>query len=97
VIKLKKIYFDGEGFAKNLTNRDNLKEDEINLIKSFKFIPVNTISFKSIAGESFCDITIGDYYFKDISLEYLYTDIQKKCSNILYSLHNPTPNPGGLY
>jgi uncharacterized protein (UPF0333 family) len=96
MIKLKKIYFDGQSYAKSLVNKES-NQAEINIANRFNFAPVDSISFESYQPQTFCDITIGDYYLKAVSLEHLYTNIQRKASTILYPGHNPTANPGGLY
>ena len=96
MIKLNKIYFDGFRYAKSLVNEKSNK-DEIDIANRFNFAPVDSISFKNYQSQTFCDITIGDYHLKSVSLEHLYTDIQRKKSTVLYPGHNPTANPGGLY
>jgi hypothetical protein len=96
MIKLKKIYFDGQNYAKSLTIEEG-SQIEIDIANSFNFTPVDSISFENYQPQTFCDITIGDHYLKAVSLEHLYTDIQKKDRTILYPGHNPSANPGGLY
>jgi hypothetical protein len=96
MIKLNKIYFDGQSYAKSLANEES-NQDKINIANRFNFTPVDSISFESYQSQTFCDITIGDYYLRAISLEYMFTDIQRKEITILYPSHNPSPDPGGLY
>jgi hypothetical protein len=96
MIKLKKIYFDGQNYSKSLTNKES-NQSEIDIANSFNFTPVDSISFKTHHLQTFCDITIGDCYLKDIPLKHLYTNIQRKDITILYPGHNPSANPGGLY
>jgi hypothetical protein len=96
MVKLKKIYFDGQSYAKSLTNEES-NQSKIDIANRFNFTPVDSISFEDYQPQTFCDITIGDYYLRAISLEYLFTDIQRKEITILYPSHNPSPDPGGLY
>ena len=96
MIKLKKIYFDGQSYAKSLANEEGTQK-KIDIANRFNFTPVDSISFESYQAQTFCDITIGDYYLRAISLEHLFTDIQRKEITILYPSHNPSPDPGGLY
>ena len=96
MINLKKIYFDGRSYAKSLVNEEG-KQTEIAIANRFNFTPVDSISFENYQSQTYCDITIGDYYIRAVSLEHMYTDIQRKTSTILYPGHNPSANPGGLY
>jgi hypothetical protein len=96
--KLEQIYFDGQSYAKHLVEIDEKhSQDEIDFINSLNLIPIDSISFKKYHPKTFCDISIGDYYFQGVSITYLYTDIQNKTRTILYPSHNPSPDPGGLY
>ena len=98
MIKLEQIYFDGQGYAKYLAESNKeYSQDEIDIANQFNFTPVDSISFEQYQPQTFCDITIEDYCLQGISLNYLYTDIQKQVRTILYPSHNPTPDPGGLY
>lgn len=96
MIKLKKIYFDGQSYAKSLANEEN-SQSEMRIANRFNFTPVDSISFENYQPQTFCDITIGNYYLRAVSLEHLYTDIQRIVRTILYPGHNPTASPGGLY
>lgn len=96
--KLEQIYFDGQSYAKHLSECDEeYSQDEIDFVNSLNLTPVDSISFKQYHPQTFCDITIGDYCFQGISITHLYTDIQNKKRTVLYPSHNPTPDPGGLY
>ena len=98
MIKLKQIYFDGQGYAKYLVESNEAScQDEIDIANRFNFTPVDSISFEQYQPQTFCDITIGDYYLKGISLKHLYTDIQKQTRTILYPSHNPSTQSGDLY
>lgn len=98
MFKLHQIYFDGQGYAKYLSESNkSSSQDEIDIANKHNFTPVDSISFKQYQPKTFCDITIGDYCFKKVLTDYLFTDIQKKPRTILYPSHNPTPDPGGLY
>ena len=96
MIKLNKIYFDGQSYAKSLANEEGTQK-KIDIANRFNFTPVDSISFESYQPQTFCDITIGDYYLRAIPLKHLFTDIQRKEITILYPSHNPSPDPGGLY
>ena len=96
--KLKKIYFDGKGYAQDLIDRKNeFSQEEVDIANKLNFTPIDSISFENYQEQTYCDIKIGDNYFEAISIEYLYTSITKKTKTILYPSHNPTPNPGALY
>ena len=98
MVKLEQIYFDGQGYAKYLIESDEASsQDEIDIANRLNFTPVDSISFEEYSPQTFCDITIGDLCIKGVSLEHLYTDIQKQTRTILYPSHNPTPDPGALY
>jgi hypothetical protein len=94
MVKLEKIYFDGKGYLERCIELGEMPSDDlIRVCSRFNFTPVDSITFK----QSYCDIRIDDYYIKTVSLEHLYTSIEKKIKTVLYPSHNPTPNPGGLY
>jgi len=96
--KLEQIYFDGQSYAKHLSECDEASsQDEIDIANRFNFTPVDSISFEQYHLKTFCDIVIGDYYFQGVSITHLYTDIQNKKRTVLYPSHNPSPDPGGLY
>lgn len=98
MVKLEQIYFDGQGYAKYLVeNNEVVSQEEVDIANRFNFTPVDSISFEQYPPQTFCDITIGDYYLKGISLKHLFTDIKNQTKTILYPSHNPTPDPGALY
>ena len=103
MIKLEQIYFDGQSYAKYLSESgEAFSQDEIDIANQCNFTPVDSISFEQYQPQTFCDIKIGDYYFEGVSINHLYTNIQntniqKRNKTILYPSHNPTPDPGGLY
>ena len=98
MIKLKKIYFDGKGYAKALAaNGCKYSQEEVDIANGFNFTPIDSISFEYYQPQTYCDITIGDHCLKAVSITHLYTDISNQTSTILYPSHNPTPDPGGLY
>jgi len=82
---------------KRIESGDQPERDLVKMCSRFNFTPVDSISFESLSGDSFCDITIGDHYLRGISTDHLFTDIHKQTRTELYPAHNPTPNPGGLY
>lgn len=96
MINLNKIYFDGKSYLEKLIESGNEPDpDFIKICSRFNFTPVDSVSFND--NSNCCDITIGDYYIKEVSMIHLFTDISKLTKTILYPAHNPTPNPGGLY
>lgn len=96
--KLEQIYFDGQSYVKHLIESDEeYSQEEIDFINSLNLTPVDSISFEHYHPKTYCDIKIGDYYFEGVSVNHLYTNIQKRNKTILYPSHNPTPDPGGLY
>lgn len=98
MIKLEKIYFDGKGYAKALTEQGGeYSQEEVNIANKFNFTPVDSISFEYYQPQTYCDITLGDHYIKAVCITHLYTDIREQTKTVLYPSHNPTPDPGGLY
>lgn len=98
MIHLNKIYFDGKGYIQKCIDVNDPPEPELaKICSSLNFTPVDSISFERYQSQTFCDITIGDYYIQGVLLEHLFTDIKKSSNTILYPSHNPTPDPGGLY
>ena len=98
MIQLNKIYFDGKGYAKKLIESNDSPTNEIIKIYSrFNFTPIDSVSFESNLGSGFCNITIGDHYIENVSIKYLFTNIENSLKTKVYPLHNPTPDPGGLY
>ena len=98
MIQLNKIYFDGKGYMqKCIDTNDPQDPDLVKMCSRLNFIPVDSISFEGYQPQTFCDITVGDYYIQGVSIEHLFTDIKTSTQTILYPSHNPTPNPGGLY
>lgn len=98
MIKLNKIYFDGKSYAQALIQEKELHtQEEINLANRFNFTPVDSISFQDYQPQTYCDITIGEHLIQAVSVDHLYTDIEKKNRTVLYPSHNPTPDPGALY
>ena len=98
MIKLEKIYFDGKGYAKAMIEQENeYSQEEVDIANRFNFTPIDSISFEYYQPQTYCDIIIGDYYLKAVSITHLYTDISNQTKTVLYPSHNPTPDPGGLY
>ena len=98
LIKLNKIYFDGKSYAQALSNNKDLhSQEEIDLANSFNFTPVDSISFEDYQTQTYCDIKIGNHIIQAVSLDHLYTNIEKKNITTIYPSHNSTPDPGGLY
>ena len=98
MIQLNKIYFDGKGYVqKGLDINDPSEDDLVKACSRFNFTPVDSISFESYQPQTFCDITIGDYYIQGVSIEHLFTDIRESTRTELYPSRNPLPDPGGLY
>ena len=98
MIKLSKIYFDGQSYARYLVeNNEMFSKDKIDLANQLNFTPVDSISFEKYHSQKYCDITIGSHHFEAVSKDYLYTDIKEKPRVVLYPSHNPSPDPGGLY
>ena len=98
MIQLNKIYFDGKGYIKKCVEANDPQDPDFAKVCSrLNFTPVDSISFESYQPQTFCDITIGDYYIQGVSIEHLFTDIKKSTQTVLYPSHNPTPDPGGLY
>ena len=98
MVKLEKIYFDGKGYIEScLASGEQPNDELIRICSRFNFTPVDSITFEEYQPQTYCDITIDDHYIKAVSIEYLYTSIEKQTRTILYPSHNPTPDPGGLY
>ena len=98
MIQLNKIYFDGKGYIqKCIESNDPQDPDFVKMCSRLNFTPVDSISFESYQPQTFCDITVGDYYIRAVSVEHLFTDIKKSTQTVLYPSHDPTPDPGGLY
>ena len=98
MIQLNKIYFDGKGYIqKCIESNDPQDPDFVSICSRLNFTPVDSIYFASYQPQTFCDITIGDYYIQGVSIEHLFTDIKKSTQTVLYPSHNPIPDPGGLY
>ena len=98
MIQLNKIYFDGKGYIQRcIDSNDPPADDLIKICSRFNFTPVDSISFENYEPQTFCDITINDYYVQGVSIKHIYTDIKKSTQTILYPSHNPSPDPGGLY
>ena len=98
MIQLNKIYFDGKGYIQRCIElNDHPSDDLIKICSRFNFTPVDSISFESYEPQTFCDITIDDYYIQGVSIKHIYTDVKKNAQTILYPSHNPAPDPGGLY
>ena len=98
MIQLNKIYFDGKGYIQKCIDiNDPQDPDLVKMCSRLNFTPVDSISFESYQPQTFCDITVGDYYIQGVSIEHLFTDIKKSTQTILYPSYNPNPDPGGLY
>ena len=98
MIKLHNIYFDGKSYAKSLLQEKELhSQEEIAIANRFNFTPVDCISFENYQPQTYCDVTIGNHFIQAVSIEHLYTNIEKQTRTILYPSHNPTPDPGALY
>ena len=98
MVKLEKIYFDGKGYLEKCLEMGDQPDDELfRVCARFNFTPVDSITFKEYQPQTYCDITIDNYCIKAVSIEHLYTSIEKQNRTILYPTHNPTPDPGGLY
>jgi len=98
LIQLNKIYFDGKGYVqRRIDLNDPPIDDLIKICSRLNFTPVDSISFKSYEPQTFCDITINDYYIQGVSIKHIYTDIKKPAQTILYPSYNPASGPGGLY
>lgn len=98
MIKLENIYFDGKSYAKYLVEcGEEFSQEKVDITNRFNFTPVDSISFQNYQPQTYCDITIGDYYIQAVNITHLYTDIKQQTRTVLYPGHHPTPNPGGLY
>jgi len=98
LVKLEKIYFDGKGYIEScLASGEQPNDELIRICSRFNFTPVDSITFEEYQPQTYCDITIDDHYIKAVSIEHLYTSIEKQTRTILYPSYNPTPDPGGLY
>ena len=98
MIKLNKIYFDGKSYAQTLSQeKESYTQEEINLVSSFNFTPIDSISFKDYQPQTYCDITIGENLIQAVNVTHLYTDISRKNITVLYPSHNPTFNPAASY
>lgn len=98
MIQLKQIYFDGKSYSKHLLKSNEASSQvEIDIANRLDFSPVDSIFFEQYPPQTYCDITIGDYFFQAVSLKYLFTDIQKQTRTILYPSHNPSPQTDESY
>lgn len=98
MIQLNKIYFDGKGYMqKCIELNDPQDPDLVKICSRLNFTPVDSISFENYHPQTFCNITVGNYYIQGVSIEHLFTDISKKTNENFYLNCEPTPDPGGLY
>jgi len=98
MIQLNKIYFDGKGYIQRCIDLNEPPEDDlIKICSRFNFTPVDSISFQSYQPQTFCDITINDYFIQCVPVKHIYVDNKKSNQTVLYPSHNPTPGPGRLY
>ena len=97
MIKLEKIYFDGKGYAKALSeDGGEYSQEEVDIASRFNFSPIDSISFEYYQPQTYCDIAIGNHYLRAVSISHLYTDITSQTSQVRTVLY-PSHNPGGLY
>lgn len=98
MIQLNKIYFDGKGYIqRRIDSNDQPEDDLIKICSRFNYTPVDSISFENYQPQTYCDITVNDYYIQNVPVKHLYVDIKKTTQTVLYPSHNPSPDPGGIY
>lgn len=91
MIQLNKIYFDGKGYIQRRIDLNDLPaNDLIKICSRFNFTPVDSISFENYEPQTFCDITINDYFIQCVSIKHIYTDSKKSTHTVLYPSHNPS-------
>ena len=91
MIQLNKIYFDGKGYIQRRIDLNEPPIDKlIKICSRLNFTPVDSISFENYEPQTFCDITINDYYIQRVSIKHIYIDIEKSNQTVLYPSHNPT-------